>query len=194
MAHDTHNGAKRGQQNGEQSFESRGRNLDPITHEPGAHPVGVGAGAAGGAVTGAALGGAIAGPIGAAIGGTVGAVAGGLAGSSVAEYVNPTEEDAFWRDTFDRRPYADGTLGYDHYRPAYRYGWESRTRFADRRWDQVERELESGWRENRGTSRLGWTDARLAVRDAWQRVDRRMFDEREVQRLREEADVANDLN
>ncbi|HEX6306796.1 MAG TPA: hypothetical protein VFZ69_01345 [Longimicrobiales bacterium] len=154
-------------------------NPDPITGEPGAHPVGTGAGAAGGAVAGAALGSVVGGPVGAAIGGAIGAVSGGAAGSAAAEKLNPTEEDAYWRENFRKRPYADETLSYDHYRPAYRYGWESRVRFTDRRWDEVERELERGWRENRGESRLGWPDAKLAARDAWQRVDHRLADERE---------------
>jgi hypothetical protein len=155
-------------------------NPDPITGEPGAHPLGTGAGAAGGAATGAALGGAVGGPIGAAIGGAVGAVAGGVTGSSAAERLNPTEEDAYWRDNFRKRPYADETLSYDHYRPAYRYGWESRTKLVGRRWDEVERDLERGWRENRGESRLGWGDAKLAARDAWQRIEHRMADERDI--------------
>lgn len=68
-------------------------NADPITGEPGAHPVGTGVGAAGGAVAGAAVG-AIGGPVGAIVGGAVGAVVGGLAGKGAAEAVNPTEEEA----------------------------------------------------------------------------------------------------
>ena len=75
----------------------------------------------------------------------VAVIGGGPAGRSGAEAVNPTEEDAYWREAFLSRPYADETLGFDHYRPAYRYGWESRARYPDLRWDQVERELESGW-------------------------------------------------
>jgi hypothetical protein len=157
-------------------------NPDPITNEPGSHPMGTAAGAAGGATAGAALGGAIGGPVGAAIGGALGAVGGGLAGHSAAETLNPTEEDAYWRDNFRARPYADETLSYDHYRPAYRYGWESRARYADRRWDEVERDLERGWREHRGASRLGWSDAKLAARDAWQRIDHRLADGRERDR------------
>lgn len=155
-------------------------NPDPITGEPGSHPMGAGAGAVGGAAAGAAIGGALAGPVGAAIGGAVGAVGGGVAGSSAAERLNPTEEDTYWRDHFRKRPYADETLSYDHYRPAYRYGWESRARLVGRRWDEVERDLERGWRENRGESRLGWSDAKLAARDAWQRIEHRMADERDV--------------
>lgn len=65
-------------------------NLDPITGEPGAHPVGTGVGAvAGGVATGAAIG-TVAGPLGTAIGAAAGAVVGGLAGKGVAEQIDPT--------------------------------------------------------------------------------------------------------
>ena len=64
-------------------------NLDPITGEPGAHPVGTGLGAAGGALAGAAIG-AVGGPVGMTAGALVGAVAGGLVGKEVAEKVDPT--------------------------------------------------------------------------------------------------------
>lgn len=176
-----------GDENVPHTNDSGDLNPDPITGEPGAHPLGTGAGAAGGAVTGAALGGAVGGPVGAAIGGAVGAVTGGAAGSSAAERLNPTDEDAYWRDNFRKRPYADETLSYDHYRPAYRYGWESRTRLVGRRWDEVERDLERGWRENRGESRLGWGDAKLAARDAWQRIEHRMADQRDIDNAQAEA-------
>src|SRR3954463_13774531 len=80
------------------------RNPDPITGAPGSHPIGTGVGAAGAGAAGAAIG-AVAGPVGAAVGAVVGAVAGGLAGKGVAEAVNPTEEDAYWRDNYSTRPY-----------------------------------------------------------------------------------------
>ena len=59
-------------------------NADPITGEPGSHPVGTGLGAAGGAAAGAAVG-SVGGPLGTLVGGAVGAVVGGLAGSAVGE-------------------------------------------------------------------------------------------------------------
>src|SRR5688572_30279764 len=71
-------------------------NRDPITKEPGAHPLGTGAGAASGAAAGAAIGTAVGGPVGTLIGGAAGAVAGGLAGKGAAEAVNPTREDEYW--------------------------------------------------------------------------------------------------
>jgi outer membrane lipoprotein SlyB len=66
-----------------------GLNLDPISGEPGAHPVGTGVGASGGALAGAAIG-TVGGPIGVAAGAIVGAVAGGLVGKEVAEAIDPT--------------------------------------------------------------------------------------------------------
>ena len=95
-------------------------NLDPITGEPGAHPVGTGIGAAGGGAAGAAIG-AAAGPVGAVIGSIIGAVAGGLAGKGVAENIDPTAEEAFWRANHGQQPYAKGR-GYPEYESAYRTG------------------------------------------------------------------------
>jgi hypothetical protein len=146
-------------------------NRDPITKAPGAHPVGVGVGAAGGGAAGAAIG-AIGGPVGAVVGGAVGAVAGGLAGKGVAESVNPTMEDEYWRDNYKGRPYIEQGADYEAYRPAYRYGWESYSRYGGRSFDDVETELSRDWdaRDDRGT--LGWQKAKHAVRDAWDRVER----------------------
>src|SRR5215212_2823731 len=112
---------------GEDSHREKDANRDPITEAPGAHPVGVGVGAAGAGAAGALIG-SVAGPIGSAVGAVVGAVAGGLAGKGVAEAVNPTAEDAYWREQYRNRPYYDENTAYDEYAPAYRYGWESRGR------------------------------------------------------------------
>jgi uncharacterized protein (TIGR02271 family) len=65
-------------------------NRDPITCEPGAHPVGTGIGAAaGGAAAGAAVG-TVAGPVGTGLGAAAGAIIGGLAGKAGGEAANPT--------------------------------------------------------------------------------------------------------
>src|SRR4051794_3744992 len=151
-------------------------NPDPITGAPGAHPVGTGVGAASGAVAGAALGGAVGGPVGAVVGAAVGGVAGGLAGKGVAEGVNPTAEDAYWRNNYSRRPYA-ANRSYDDLAPAYRYGWESRGRYADRKFNDVENDLQHGWEQTKDKSKLAWSDAKHAVKDSWNRVtDRNVHD------------------
>lgn len=147
-------------------------NPDPVTGEPGAHPVGTGVGAATGGTVGAVIGGAVGGPLGAMVGAAVGGIAGGLAGKGISESVNPTEEDAFWRDHYSTRPYASGRT-YDQLQPAYRHGWEARTRYEDRSWNDVEGDLERDWTQRHGATGLAWNDAKNATRDAWNRVEAR---------------------
>jgi phage tail tape-measure protein len=84
------------QQSKPDSADTRNQNEDPITHEPGAHPVSTGVGAAGGGATGAAIGLAMGGPVGGVIGAVVGALAGGFAGKAVGEAVEPTQENESW--------------------------------------------------------------------------------------------------
>ncbi len=152
----------------------RDANRDPITGAPGAHPVGTGVGAAaGGLAAGAAIG-TVAGPIGTAVGAAVGAIAGGLAGKGVAERIDPTAEDAYWRDNYADRSYVPDGAVYDDYQPAYRYGVDSySTRYAvgsGLGFDEVEPELATGWERSRGSSSLKWEQAKHAARDSWARV------------------------
>ena len=107
-------------------------NRDPISGEPGAHPVGTGVGAAAAGAAAGAAGGLIAGPAGAAAGAVIGAVAGGLAGKGVAESIDPTVEDAYWQENYTQRPYYEKNNAYEDYRPAYRFGWEYGSTFASR--------------------------------------------------------------
>ena len=83
-------------------------NRDPISGAPGAHPVGTGVGAAAGGVAAGALAGTVAGPVGTVVGAAIGAVAGGLAGKGIAEAIDPTAEEAYWRENFSGRPYVKG--------------------------------------------------------------------------------------
>jgi phage tail tape-measure protein len=147
-------------------------NLDPISGRAGSHPVGTGTGAAGGAAAGAFIGSVVGGPVGFAAGGAVGAVVGGLAGKGVAEAVNPTDEDAYWRENYGKSTYAVATRSYDIYRPAYQYGWESRARFDGKQWEEIEPSLRAEWERERPTASLTWDEANPAARDAWNRVSK----------------------
>lgn len=149
--------------------EDRDLNRDPITDEPGSHPFGTAMGATGGAVAGAAAG-AIAGPAGAAVGGVVGAVVGGLAGKAAGEAVNPTQEEAFWRENYDKEPYYEKGRSFDDYGPAYRLGLSGRERYTDE-WTSVEPRLASEWESTRGNSTLNWDRASPASQAAWTRAD-----------------------
>jgi uncharacterized protein (TIGR02284 family) len=149
--------------------EDKDLNRDPITDEPGAHPVGTGIGATGGAIAGAAAG-SIGGPIGVAVGGVVGAVVGGLAGKAAGEAVNPTAEEAYWRENYSREPYYEKGRTFDDYAPAYRLGLTGRTRYQGD-WASAEPELASEWDEARAGSSLDWKQAQPASRAAWERID-----------------------
>ncbi len=159
------------------------RNPDAITGAPGSHPVGTGVGAAAAGAAGAAIGSVVPGVgtvIGGAVGAVVGAVAGGYAGKGVAEAINPTEEDAYWRNEHRNRPYAKSGASYDTYAPAYKYGYTSAAHenYQERDWSDVEGDLEQNWNKERGGSTVDWADAKPATRDAWDRAKQRMQDYR----------------
>lgn len=151
--------------------DSDDMNPDPITGTPGSHPLGTGLGAAAGVATGAAFG-MVAGPVGAVAGAVVGAVIGGLAGRGVAEGVNPTVEDAYWRDQFVREPYFAMGRSYEDYSPAYRIGYEGRGLYGGRSFEEAEPEMRRSYDAARGSSRMEWEEARVASRAAWHRVER----------------------
>lgn len=155
------------------SNDARDMNRDPISGAPGSHPVGVGVGGTGGAVAGAAIG-SLLGPIGTLIGGAIGTIAGASAGKGVAERIDPTGENEYWRSEYSKRPYADTQYDYDKdYAPAYAYGNELRALHAGRRWDHsLENDVSQGWDTARASSRLKWEQAKDAVRDAFDRSDR----------------------
>jgi hypothetical protein len=150
-------------------------NPDPITGEPGAHPVGTGAGAIlGGAAAGAAAGTLTGGPVGTVVGIVAGAIAGGLGGKAVAESVNPTAEDAYWRENHLKQPYYDKNYTYEDYQGAYRTGYEGYSRHAKtgKKFDDIEADLQRDYEKNRGQSRLEWERAREASRSAWMRLEK----------------------
>ena len=149
--------------------EARDMNRDPITGEAGAHPVGTGFGAAGGAMAGAAAG-ALAGPIGAVIGGVVGAVAGGLVGKGAGEEVNPTGEEAYWRESYPNEPYYTNAYTYEDYAPAYAAGYIYRMNNRGVGWDLAQTTLRDDWERGK-QSNLHWEQAQHAARAAWHRVD-----------------------
>lgn len=162
--------AKKAQKKANETIEEA-RNEDPLSKEPGAHPVGTGVGAAlGGAAAGAAAG-SLAGPIGTVAGTVVGGIAGAYAGKAIAENIDPTVEAEYWRENYPNRPYYDAEYDYEDYEPAYRLGWENvdaTKSFADR-----EEELEARWNRDYSQSEetaLDWKRARAAAQDAYDRA------------------------
>lgn len=163
----------------------RDSNPDPITGAPGAHPIGTGLGGAAGAaagVAGAVAAGAAAGtavgPVGTVVGGAVGAVIGGLAGKGIAEQINPTEEEAYWRDNYRNEPYYQDNYTWDDYSSGYRVGYEGYARhgMSGRAFDNFEDEFRTHYEKDRGKSKLTWDQARNAARAAWNRHDSRRLE------------------
>jgi hypothetical protein len=154
--------------------KDKSRNPDPITGAPGSHPVGTGLGAAAGGVGGAAAAGALAGsaagPVGTVVGAAAGAIVGGLVGKGIAEKIDPTREDAYWRENHARQGWAAGR-SYDEFSPAYRVGYEGYSRYNGGTFEEREADLRRDY-GNCGC-KLSWDEAKPAARAAWQKFDQK---------------------
>lgn len=147
----------------------RDSNPDPLTGQPGSHPVATGVGAATGAAAGAAIGTVVAGPIGTVVGGVVGTVAGAMGGHATGEAIDPTAEDAYWREAHGQQPYAGGS-SYDEYKDAYRVGYEGVQVDGPEigRFEDAEPELRAKYEA--GKNVLPWMKVRVATQSAWTRA------------------------
>jgi hypothetical protein len=151
-----------------------------VTSTSSSHPVGTTLGTLGGAAAGvggavaagAAMGAAV-GPAGAALGAAVGGVVGAMTGHTIAAQINPKDEDLFWRANYSGRPYVKDGSNYTVYQPAYMYGVESYSKNPDRNFDEIEPTLSEDWYKTRGNSTLDWEEAKLASRDAYERLHSR---------------------
>lgn len=150
--------------------EEQDANRDPLTGAAGAHPVGTGLGAAAGGMAAGAAVGTVAGPVGTLLGAAAGAVVGGLAGKAIGEAVDPTREDAYWRENYSKASYYQAGLTFEDYAPAYRTGYQGRAQHAGRKFDEVEGDLEAGYNRAKGASKLSWEKAKQATRAAWDRI------------------------
>ena len=91
-------------------------------------------------------------------------------GESDSRVLTWDAEDRYWSEAYRSRPYFTADRGYEFYRPAYQYGFESAARYRGRPWGDVEPELSRGWDKERGASKSTWQDVKDAARDAWERV------------------------
>jgi uncharacterized protein YcfJ len=137
----------------EKSKEDAKKNVDPLTGAPGSHPVETGVGAAGGGVAGAAIGAAIGGPVGAAAGAVVGGIAAAYGAHGVAEAMNPTTEEKYWRKHHGKQPYAKKSLSYEDYA-------------AGKAYEEIEDDLALDYERHEAGAALPWDHARHAVHAA----------------------------
>ena len=99
-------------------------------------------------------------------------MAGGLAGKGVAEKVDPTVEDAYWKSNFSSQKYVESNASYATYQPAYRTGYEGPGLYPGKKYEQVEKDLQRSYEKSPGNATLSWDKARHATRDAWNRADK----------------------
>jgi hypothetical protein len=157
--------------------EKRAANPDALTGEPGSHPVATGVGAAATGAAAMAIAGAVAGPVGVAVATVGGALIGGFAGKAAGEVIDPTAEDAYWRENHRYQPFS-ATDPYDDYAPAYRTGYmghrEGKT-FEEREADlkmEYEGDPQKAAAEGHRAKQVRWEKAREAARAAYERVHR----------------------
>jgi len=87
-------------------------------------------------------------------------------------YSTYEQTDNHFSSRFDNAPYRQEGETFDDYRPAYRYGAQTRSRYGDREWDDsMEGEIKEGWEKTKGNSRLTWERAKAAVKDAFSSHD-----------------------
>lgn len=83
------------------------------------------------------------------------------------------DTDRHYAGQYDKTDYYRSDYGYDDYQSAYRYGTRARSLSPTGQWDdETESRLEREWDQARGSSRMGWSEAKEAVKDAWHRVER----------------------
>ncbi len=85
--------------------------------------------------------------------------------------INPTAEEAYWREAYRSEPYYRSEFTYEDYGPAYRVGYTGPVR-RNGEFEQLEGELRNDFDRVRGKSRLRWEEAREATRAAWRRATR----------------------
>jgi hypothetical protein len=106
------------------------------------------AGGIGGVLAGAAIG-SVAGPVGTLIGGIAGAVGGWWTGRAVTEAASKltTEDDEYYRKSYESSPNRLADRSYDDVRPAYHLGHVASQNpdYANKEWSSVQADLQRGW-------------------------------------------------
>ena len=79
-------------------------------------------------------------------------------------------EETYWREHHAKQPYADSSLPYEPYAPAYRTGYQSAAKYAGKEYEEIETDLALDYEKARVGDALPWDRARPAVKAAWDRV------------------------
>ncbi|WP_229429786.1 YsnF/AvaK domain-containing protein [Massilia sp. ZL223] len=84
---------------------------------------------------------------------------------------NMRDDDSYYRSHFTSN-YGSTGASYDDYAPAYSYGSSMRgdSRYADRKWDDVENDLRTDWESRNAGGPSTWEKMKAAVRRGWDRM------------------------
>jgi hypothetical protein len=82
----------------------------------------------------------------------------------------PKKEEAYWREHHAKQPYADKTLSYEHYAPAYRTGIEAANKYRGKNFEEIETDLALDYQRHTTGAALPWDHARHAVHAAWAKL------------------------
>ena len=93
----------------------------------------------------------------------------------------PTQEleaqNRYWREHFQNEPYYMQGKGFDAYEPAYQLGIEARGEYPGKKFVDVEDQLRTQYEAKAQEQRkLDWSQAKQAVRAAWERTDQALLD------------------
>ena len=83
--------------------------------------------------------------------------------------VDAAGEDAYWQQAFRRERYYSDQLDYEDYAPAYCVGYIGYAQYGGS-FEDAEKSLVANWVRIKGDSRLGYDQAREAIRAAWDRA------------------------
>lgn len=157
--------------------------------------VGEAVGGVSGGVAGAAIGSA-AGPIGTIIGGIAGAVGGWWAGRAVADAAHQftTDDDTFYRESFEKRSDRIADRRYDDVRPAYQLGHIASLNpdYSGRTFDEIEPDLQKGWGNDLRSRHGDWTTVRPYAEEAYSRNLSSVTTREKMNRLENSAENLSD--
>ena len=134
--------------------------------------IGEAAGGISGVLTGAAIGSA-GGPVGTLIGGIAGAIGGWWAGHALSEAAQryTDEDDSYYREQYESSATRASDRTYDDVRPAYQLGHVARLNpdYTGREFEEIEPDLQHGWRGEIRARHGDWTSVRGYAREAYGR-------------------------
>jgi hypothetical protein len=122
-------------------------------------------------MAGAAVG-AIGGPVGIILGAAAGGLIGGLAGDALAELMNPSDVDEYWRGEFEQRV-GSTEQSYDEVKSAIYFGTQERLRYGKSAppWSEVEPDLAKLWMASSLWTGKEWSEIRDTIFHAFTMAD-----------------------